>query len=384
MLYIAVSSEEFSDFDAGKTYHWIHPSQKRAQNHSKLITLVVIFSVGSAIFVGFGLSAYSSHQNVSAPVTSATAVMISPDLISYVKHLEPALVGVDIKSGNKWYDGTGIVVRKDGLIATSYYLTKNASEINIHDLFGHIWKGDLIGFDLETDIALIRVKKVFPDVASFATAQENQAGELAIGLCLVAPSSQIKIYLTRINEADLRAVLNSESKILSVDTTDELNSPCGDSAVLVDSVGHILGIKVLQDSYQNSDIYESSILLPYAINSILNRVQVHAWLGIQGQNIEMDSDLDVGNLKSVEISLPVVQGIDHGVYVQKVYPNSPAELAGIRSGDVITSLDGVPIENMNDLQSTLYRLSPGNETEVVIYRNGSYIKIPVQLGNGGT
>lgn len=372
---------EFSN----EPFRWVHPSEHSVVKKSKIAAIVV----GSLLLIGGflagGIIGFANSHTVSEVqnFSANTLMLASPELIAYISHLEPALLGIDVKKDNHWFDGTGIAMRHRGVVLTSYYLLQNAQEINVHDLFGHIWSGKLIGYDEETNLALLKVPTSFDRVAAVASASENEAGQLAIGICLSSPNSKLNVYLTKIDQANVRLLTGGNNKVLAVDKTDEVNSPCGDSAILVDSAGKVLGIKIFQSGFQNVDFYESCTLIPYVVNSILTGADsYHAWLGIEGQSIEPGTDIETQPVSTPVLStLPA--GVTGGVYVQYVYSKSPAEVSGILPGDVIVGINGQPVSDMDDLQSMLYKFRPGTRIDLQILRKGNYINIAVDLGQNG-
>jgi serine protease Do len=73
-------------------------------------------------------------------------------------------------------------------------------------------------------------------------------------------------------------------------------------------------------------------------------------------------------------------GTRTGVFVSQIYQGSPADIAGLKQGDVITNMDDITIRTMNQLTRELFSYEPGERVNLTVYRDGQKIEVLVTLG----
>ncbi len=284
-------------------------------------------------------------------------------------------------------EGSGFVIAsQDG---TSYLLT-NAHVIAGGRLVqvlmpdGQHFIAQVQGTDTLEDIAVLRVPGSLP-VAQLADSTKVQVGQpvVAIGSPLGSQGfgsvtvGAISALHRTVNNVDGGAGESPES-LADVLQTDAPINPGNSGGPLADGNGRVVGMNTAGTSNANSIGYAIPSRILQRIASALLRGQApgHPYLGICYLAIADQLAID-----------PNVRG--YGVYVELALPGTPAQQAGIRSGDVIERVDGVDLNNGQTLGGVLQLHDPGDTVTMTVLRGGTPITLSVTLGNrpangGGT
>ena len=260
--------------------------------------------------------------------------------------------------------GTGFFISADGFILTNNHLVQNAAQVKVVTVQGDDYTAKVVGTDPRTDLALVKVSgKNFP-VAVLGDSAQVRVGEwvLAIG----NPLGMEHTVTAGIVSAKGRQLGGGGANVPQYEDyiqTDTAINRGNSGGPLVNMRGEVIGI--------NSNILTpsgGSVGIGFAIPSNLAKKVVEQLkakgrvvrgkLGIVGQNID-EGIRDNLNLKSKK-----------GAMIASVEEGGPADRAGLKPYDVITALNGSPVENMNDLRFKIADLQPGAKVEVTIVRKG--------------
>jgi len=263
--------------------------------------------------------------------------------------------------------GSGVIVSSEGHIVTNQHVVADVDEVRIRFANGQEAPARIIGSDQATDIAVLKVTGIKVTPLAFADSDKVKVGQRVIAVG--NPFGFDETVTQGIISAKGRAMEDSANDFFQ---TDAAINPGNSGGPLVDLRGEIIGI--------NSSIYSDSgsgswqglgFAIPAntarrALESIIKTGRVsHGYLGVMLPSPEL----------SERMGLPAIDG----AYVNAVSPGSPAEKAGIREGDIITSIDKQPVHNITDLRSHIAAVDTGSEVVVGIQRGSEAVKLTAQI-----
>jgi S1-C subfamily serine protease len=302
------------------------------------------------------------------------------DVESVVERVLPAVVNVVTDAG----EGTGFIIREDGIVVTNYHVVERASSISVitSEESPDEFEARVIGGDIEADLAVLDVDADGLPTVPLGDSEQVQLGQpvVAIGYALglaggPSVTSGIVSSLTReITVQDERCEECGGQRVYSdVIQTDAAINPGNSGGPLVDLAGNVVGI--------NTAGTTSAENVGFAI-------QINAAKPTIFQAAE-DPDAPVaymGILGPIAVSDPQVQfnfdlPVDEGVLIQDVVPDGPADQAGVQAGDVVVEFDGRPIATEDELVEAIRSHEPGDVVEVVIVRgSGERVTVSIELG----
>jgi S1-C subfamily serine protease len=285
----------------------------------------------------------------------------------------------DVPSGGT---GSGIAYKATGdggtYILTNDHVVNGASKIIVTPASGDKLTAKLIGTDPETDIAVVKVDVVLPLI----TIGDSEG--LVVGQTVVAigspfgfqhsVSSGVVSALHRSITTGSSDTSSSAYPLVDVIQTDAAINPGNSGGALVDRLGRFVGI--------NSAIYTesgSSAGVGFAIPSktavriadelIAGGKAKHPFLGVTGRTV-LEADLKSTGLAKAE-----------GAYIESVLPDTGAAAASLRTGDVVTALDGQKIRTMDDLILAVRRSQVGDKVTLTVWRNKASISVEMTVGD---
>ncbi|MFC5498750.1 DegQ family serine endoprotease [Caenimonas terrae] len=266
--------------------------------------------------------------------------------------------------------GSGFIVSADGTILTNAHVVKDATEVTVKLTDRREFKAKVLGADPKTDVAVLKIDAKNLPVVALGNVKSLRVGEwvLAIG----SPFGFENTVTAGVVSAKGRT-LPDDSAVPFIQTDVAVN-PGNSGGPLFNSRGEVVGI--------NSQIYSQSggymgvsfaipIDLATAIrNQIVTTGKVqHARLGVAVQEVNQ-ALADSFNLDKPE-----------GALVSSVEKGSPADKAGLKSGDVIRGVDGQPIVASGDLPAIISLATPGSTVKLDVWRKGNRLQLTPRLAN---
>jgi len=252
--------------------------------------------------------------------------------------------------------GSGFIISNDGYIVTNNHVIEKADEINVKLYNGKEYKAKKIGRDPLTDLALLKIDVENADLKPLKLGDSDslEVGEwvLAIGNPFGLESS----YTAGIISAKGRDL--GEGPYDNFLQTDASINPGNSGGPLVNLKGEVIGI--------NTAIIASGQGLGFAVPvNTLKNILPQLKKGIVKRGL-----LGVQNLQelSSEMIKELNLNIDHGVIINGVIQGEPADLAGIKVGDIITAIDGKPMKTPKDVINYIGNQLPGKIVNIEILR----------------
>ncbi|MCX6350550.1 MAG: Do family serine endopeptidase [Bacteroidetes bacterium] len=282
--------------------------------------------------------------------------------------------GFGMPRGPQEASGSGVIISQSGYIITNNHVVADADEIEVVLNDKRSFKGDVVGRDPNTDIALIKINAEGLQAVKIGNSDDVRVGEwvLAVG----NPFNLTSTVTAGIVSAKGRNInlLGGGSSIESFIQTDAAVNPGNSGGALINAKGELIGINTAIAS-QTGNYAGYSFAVPVNImkkvmDDIVEFGEVQR--GFLGVNIR-----DVDAKLAEEKSLKNVKGI----YIIDVNDNSAAETAGIKKGDVITNVGGHEVNSVSALQEQIGRHRPGDEVKIIVDRVGNSKEFTVTLRN---
>jgi S1-C subfamily serine protease len=292
-----------------------------------------------------------------APVAAPAAPSGEEPAAAVAKALLPTVVEIRHGSGV----GSGFVYDKNGYIMTAAHVIDGAEEVEVRLYDGTKLEGRVVGTDDLNDVGVVKVDRTGLAVAPLAVGQDLQVGQLAIAIG--SPFG--------LNETVTAGIISSTDRVLEdgreVIQTDAPINPGNSGGVLADRRGRVIGINsAIRPATDGSN---GNVGIGFAVPIDLAATSAAAI--VQGKPIQ------TGYL-GVTPSLTTAGGQD-GALIQEVAPDSPADQAGIRPGDLVTSIDGQAVQNYSEMVARIRAHKPGDKVTLVVSRGGNETTITATL-----
>ena len=267
--------------------------------------------------------------------------------------------------------GSGFIISADGYVVTNNHVVEKATEIGVVLQDGTHYEATIKGRDPKTDLALLKVNT---DV-SLPYVELGDSDSARVGEWVVAVGNPFGLGGTV-----TAGILSARGRDINSGPYDDflqVDAPInrGNSGgPLFNNRGQVIGV--------NSAIYSptgGSVGIGFAIPSNLVRDVVaqletngkvtRGWLGVQIQPLTDDIAESLGLAET------------HGALVAGVEPGSPAELGGVKPGDVIVSMNGEKLDDFKDLSKLVAKAEAGSESTLQVKRQGETRDLTIEIGN---
>jgi serine protease Do len=281
----------------------------------------------------------------------------------------------DLPQGQQRRDGTGsgVIVDPNGYILTNNHVVDGADTLKVHltgDPAGTSYDAKLIGVDIETDLAVIKIDAP----GKLAAAKIGNSDAVQVGDWAVAIGSPFGLEATvtaGIISAKERSLPDARQFQHFLQTDAAIN-PGNSGGPLLNIKGEVIGINTAIAT--NSAGYQGvGFALP-----INTAVTTYNQLIKSGKVVRGSIGVD---LQEPKPELLQVYGASSGTFVRSVRPGSPAADAGVKQGDVIVSLNGKPITKSDDLVNAVAASQVGSKAALGVIRDGKRTDLPVMIGD---
>ena len=265
--------------------------------------------------------------------------------------------------------GSGFIVSPDGVILTNAHVVQGADEVTVKLQDRREFRAKVLGSDPRTDVAVLKIDAKGLPVAPIGKSQSLLVGEwvLAIG----SPFGLESTVTAGVVSATGRAIADATVPFIQ---TDVAVNPGNSGGPLFNTRGEVVGIN--SQIYSMTGGYQGlsfSIPIDLAVRIkdqivATGKVQ-HAKLGVQVQEVSQ-AFADSFKLETVE-----------GALISSVERGSPAERAGLKSGDVIRRANGKTIGSSGELPAMMTLSKPGDKVALDVWREGKLVRVDATLGD---
>ena len=260
--------------------------------------------------------------------------------------------------------GSGVIISADGYIVTNNHVVDGADELTVSLNEGSKeYSARVIGADKTTDLALIKIDAKDLPAITIANSDNVKVGEwvLAVGNPL------------GLNNTVTAGIISAKARTLGANgvesfiQTDAAINQGNSGGALVNTRGELVGINAMLASPTGSNIGYGFAIPTAIMNKVVDDLKQYgnvqrAMIGIQGSDVKSYVDNQKDNGKEIDL------GTMEGIYVAKVVEDGAAEAAGLKEGDVITSIDGKKVTTFGELQGVLAKKRPGDKVNITYLR----------------
>ena len=262
--------------------------------------------------------------------------------------------------------GSGVIVTKDGYILTNNHVVEDASTIKVTMTDGREFDGKVIGRDPKTDVAVIKIDAKDLPAITLADSDKIEVGDMV--LAVGHPFGIGQSVTTGIISAKGRATMGLDYEDFI--QTDAAINPGNSGGALVDVDGRLIGMNtaILSHSGGNQGIGFAvpANLARWVMESLVNHGRVER--GFLGVNIQ-----DMTPQLAQQFNLNGAKG----ALVSAVTPDSPADKAGVKSGDLVTDFNGKPVTDSRHLKLQVGSTAPGAAVPMNVLRDGKTLTLSV-------
>jgi len=274
--------------------------------------------------------------------------------------------------------GSGFIFSADGLVLTNAHVVEDADEVKVTLRDGRSFEGVVVGADLVTDVAVIKIPAQNLPTVTLGSSQAIIPGDwaIAIGNPLGLNNTVTVGIISAIGRSS--SEVGIRDKRVSFIQTDAAINPGNSGGPLLNAQGEVIGV--------NTAIRANAEGLGFAIpielaSRIANQLvtegeAAHPYLGIRMVTLTPDLRKEINGASRFDFSVAAEQG----VLVVGVVDNSPADRAGFREGDIILNVGGNAIQTATDVQQAVERSAIGEALTVNVNRNGKEETLTVRPG----
>lgn len=370
------------------------PKKRRGRKFLSIL-LIVLLSAGAGF--GGGIAAMYYGQTPVESIQSGSDITIMPGenintAEAVAAKVIPSVVGISTKtevvrqnifgmSSDQVVEGvgTGFIAHEDGYIVTNSHVVGDGSAktIVVQLTDGRELEGIVLWNDASLDLAMVKI-----DATDLVPVELGDSSKVNIGSYAVAIGNPLGMAFDRsvtqgvisgLNRTITVSSSNGDSTTMEglMQTDASINS--GNSGgPLLNSEGQVIGINTAKAASGEGLGFAIPIdtVKPVIEEIMATGTFSKAYMGIGGADLELylqyypDDDL----------------GTDLGVYVLEITSGSPANVAGLKEGDVIVAIDDTEIETMEQLTRELFSYKPGDQVTISIYRDNSKKELELTLG----
>lgn len=345
-----------------------------------------------AAVVAIVLTPVAIAQTQPRPTTTATE--LSSSLEATTRQVSPSIVQIFTTSytpaeglvprtadlvTTQRASGSGVIVDQEGFIVTNAHVVRGAQRLRVEIPIPALGRsilatrsrtvdGQIVGIDLETDLAVIRVDERTLPALTFGDSDELKAGQMVLAF-----GSPLGLH----NSVSLGIVsgvarqLAPESPMIYVQTDAAIN-PGSSGGPLVDLNGRLVGINTLIATQAGGNEGVGFAAPSNIVRTVYQQIRKNGRvrrgdIGVRAQTVTPALASGLGLVR------------DHGVVIADVAPGSTAAAAGLRPGDLVLSLNGKPMENGRQFQIGLYQRVVGDVVSLELLREARTLKVPVAV-----
>jgi serine protease Do len=389
------SHEEKTAYQAPPVVAWeaIRREAKTFKMPQAVAVLALLFGlfggiVGSFTYVRF-FAQYIPADKKQLVVEESSAT------VSVANKVSPAVVSITSQAVSQGFfgtqqqtegAGTGMIVSSDGLILTNRHVVSDTSATyTVVTSTGKTYPATVVSRDSENDIAFVRIAATGLPTVQLGDSSSVEVGDsvIAIGNALgqfqnTVTTGVVSGLSRAVTASDDSGLTNSSEQLENVFQTDAAINPGNSGGPLVNLDGQVIGMNtaIAGQGSQNIGFAIPINDVKPLIASVENSGKIiRAYLGVEYVS------LDPGTAQANNLS------VSNGAWVQSGDPStpsvvsgSPADKAGVKDGDVITSVNGKAVDENDSLQSLISNYKPGQTVTLGINRSGSNMTLKVTLG----
>ena len=334
------------------------------------------------------LNSFDTHNFVSDAVKNVGPAVVRIDTERLVERqqfdptlLDPLLRDLlgepGITPDRERGQGSGVIIDKNGFVLTNAHVVERVDNVSVTLADGNILEGQVLGTDAVTDLALVKIDDSTSSVfAPLGNSEDLEVGDWAIALGTpYGLEKTVTLGIVSSLHRDINS-LGFSDKRLDLIQTDAAINPGNSGGPLINSNGEVIGINTLVRSGPGAGLgFAIPINLAKTVSDQLlkNGEVIHPYLGVQlislNPKIAKEHNKDPNSI----VQLPERAG----ALIQSVIPNSPAEKAGLRRGDLVIAAENISIEEPKALLNEVEKAQIGQVFLLNVLRENKEIKVNI-------
>jgi len=274
--------------------------------------------------------------------------------------------------------GSGFIINSNGQILTNAHVVSGIDTVTVTLKDGRTFQGKVLGADPVTDVAVVKINAQNLPTVKLGNAENLKPGEWAIAIGNpLGLDNTVTTGIVSATGRSSRQVGIPDQRVTYIQTDAAIN-PGNSGGPLLNASGEVIGI--------NTAIIQGAQGIGFAIpintaqniaNKLVTEGKVqHPFLGIQMVDLTPEIKQTING--DSELGLTVNQ--DKGVLIVRVMPNSPADKAGLKAGDIISQINNQAVKDSNSVQQAVDGASVGSRLPVQVRRDDQNVALVVQPG----
>src|SRR6266404_2473154 len=268
-------------------------------------------------------------------------------------------------------EGSGFIVRPDGYIFTNFHVVEAADKIDVKLKDGREFPARVVGTDEKTDVAVIKIEAKDLPVVQLGDSDAVRVGQFAFAIGAPYKLDYTFTYGVVSGKGRSKLLATGGYAISDYLQTDASINPGNSGGPLCDIDGKVIGMNTLINGMNRGLGFAIPINMAKEIGAqlIAGHKIVRPWLGIRIETLGDDPSIR-----------DLFKGADKGVVVRTIEADAPASKSDLRPFDVITHVDGTPIDSDSQLQHEILKKKIGQNVQLTVWRKGQTIKVPMKTG----
>jgi serine protease DegQ len=266
--------------------------------------------------------------------------------------------------------GSGVIVSPNGYILTNFHVIEAADDIQVSLNDGKTYKAKVVGSDPESDLAILQIKAEKLPAITFGQMENLGVGDvvLAIGNPFGVGQTVTMGIVSALGRSHLG--INTFENFIQ---TDAAINPGNSGGALVDTAGHLVGINTAIYSRTGGSHGIGFAIPVSSVRSIMEQIiqtgtVTRGWIGVEAQEITPELAESFG--------LPDSEG----ALIAGLMRNSPADIAGIRPGDVLLAVNGKSVKDPQAMLDLIAALKPDERASFRLRRDKNIVEVQVKIG----
>jgi Do/DeqQ family serine protease len=268
-------------------------------------------------------------------------------------------------------EGSGFIVRPDGYIFTNFHVVEGADKIDVKLRDGRDFPARVVGTDEKTDIAVIKIVAKDLPVAQLGDSDAVRVGQFAFAIGAPFRLDYTFTYGVISGKGRSKLFQSGGYSISDYLQTDASINPGNSGGPLCDIDGKVIGMNTLINGMNRGLGFAIPINMAKEIGTelVAGHKIMRPWLGIRIETLGDDPAIR-----------DLFKGADQGVVVRTIEADAPSSKSNLRPFDLITQVDGTPIETDSQLQHEILKKKIGQDVQLTVWRKGKTIKVPIKTG----
>src|SRR6266487_4067258 len=268
-------------------------------------------------------------------------------------------------------EGSGFIARADGYIFTNFHVVEGSDKMDVKLKDGREFRARIVGTDEKTDVAVVKIDATNLPVVQLGDSDEVRVGQFAFAIGAPFKLDYTFTYGVISGKGRNKLLETGGYNISDYLQTDASINPGNSGGPLCDIDGKVIGMNTLINGMNRGLGFAipSNMAKEIGAELIAGRKIVRPWLGIRIETLGDDPSIR-----------DLLNGADKGVVVRTIEADTPAYKSDLRPFDVITQVDGTPVETDSQLQHEILKKKVGENVELTVWRKGQTVKMSVKTG----